>query len=311
MKLTALIGASGSLGQAIASQLRMQGKPYRVIGRSEASLRAAFGGDPLAEVASWDPDAPESVRMALTGVETAVYMVGVNYWQFALHPQLMQKTLDGAIAAGVKQLLLIGTVYPYGLPQADRVSEDHPRQPHAYKGHMRKEQEDLVLAAHAAGSLRTAILRLPDFYGPGVDKSFLWSAFQAAKTGKRAQLIGPIDRPHEFVYVPDAGATIVRLLEEPRGWGRAWNLGGAGVTSVRAMAGEIFAQGGRRPKYTIAGKTMLRLFGLFNPVVRELVEMHYLQTSPVILDDTRLSSLLGGVKKTPYAEGIRQTLKSI
>ena len=56
---------------------------------------------------------------------------------------------------------------------------------------------------------------------------------------------------------------------------------------------------------------MLRIFGLFNPMVRELVEMHYLLTSPVILDDTRLKNLLGDLPKTPYKEGIRQTLVSI
>ncbi len=223
----------------------------------------------------------------------------------------MKKTLDGAIAAGVKKLLLIATVYPFGKPQAERVNEDHPRQPHTFEGRMRKEQEDLVLAAHDTGKIQTAILRLPDFYGPGVDKSFLWSAFQSAKTGKRAQLIGPIDMPHEFVYIPDAGATIARLIAEPKAWGHAWNLGGAGITSTRAMADEIFAQAGRKPKYMVAGNTMLRIFGLFNPMVRELVEMHYLLTSPVILDDTRLKNLLGELPKTPYKQGILQTLASI
>ena len=311
MESIALIGASGSLGKSITSALSAKDKPYRVISRSEASLRATFGNDAHATIATWNPDVPESIRLALDGIDTAIYMVGVNYWQFELHPQLMRKTLDGAIAAGVKKLLLIGTVYPFGRPQTERVREDHPREPHTYKGRMRKEQEDMVLTAHASGKIQTAILRLPDFYGPGVDKSFLWSAFQAAKTCKRAQLIGPIDTPHEFVYLPDAGVTIERLIAEPSAWGSAWNLAGAGVTSVHAMADEIFAQAGRKPKYTVAGKTMLRIFGLFNPMVRELVEMHYLLTSPVILDDTRLKNLLGDLPKMPYKEGIRQTLASI
>ena len=77
------------------------------------------------------------------------------------------------------------------------------------------------------------------------------------------------------------------------------------------MADEIFAQAGRKPKYMVAGKTMLRIFGLFNPLVREMVEMHYLLTTPVILDDLRLKNLLGELPKTPYKEGIRQTLASI
>jgi nucleoside-diphosphate-sugar epimerase len=176
---------------------------------------------------------------------------------------------------------------------------------------MRKEQEDLVMQAHATGKLQAAVLRLPDFYGPGVDKSFLWSAFQAAKAGKRAQLVGPIDTPHEFVYIPDAGITVARIIAEPGAWGSSWNLGAAGATSMRKMADEIFAQAGHKPRYTVAGKTILRLVGLFNPLMREMVEMHYLLTTPVILNDSRLEHLLGGLQKTSYAEGIRQTLASI
>ena len=56
----------------------------------------------------------------------------------------------------------------------------------------------------------------------------------------------------------------------------------------------------------VAGKTTLRLMGLFNPLMREMVEMNYLQTSPVVLDDSALRGLLGDIKKTPYEEGIRQ-----
>jgi hypothetical protein len=48
---------------------------------------------------------------------------------------------------------------------------------------------------------------------------------------------------------------------------------------------------------------------LFNPMIRELVEMHYLQTTPVVLDDSALRKLLGPVKKTSYDDGIRRTLE--
>jgi nucleoside-diphosphate-sugar epimerase len=52
---------------------------------------------------------------------------------------------------------------------------------------------------------------------------------------------------------------------------------------------------------------MLRLAGLFNAELRELVEMRYLAETPVILDDSKLRRHLGEVRKTPYAEGIRQS----
>src|SRR5438045_3991772 len=120
-------------------------------------------------------------------------MGGGDYWRIALHPVLLQKTLDGAIAAGVRHVVLIGTVYPYGRPRRNPVREDHPREPHTFKGRMRREQEDLLMAAHAAGRILATVIRLPDFYGVGAgDKSFLSGAFQAAVDGGTAKLIGPI-----------------------------------------------------------------------------------------------------------------------
>jgi nucleoside-diphosphate-sugar epimerase len=307
----ALFGGGGSIGHSIADALRTEGESYRVVGRSKTALEPDFGSDPLAEIVSWKPADPASVREAARGVETIVYMVGVPYTDFRLHPILMKQTLDGAIAEGVKQLILIGTVYPYGRPRTTPVREDHPREPHTFKGRMRKEQEDLVLAADAAGSIRGTVLRLPDFYGPDVERSFLWGAFRAAVEGKRAQMVGPIDAPHEFVYVPDVGPIVTALAREPRAYGRWWNLAGAGTITQREMAELIFAEVGRRPKLMVANKLMLRAIGLFDPFMREMVEMHYLLTTPVIMDDSNLRDLLGEIKKTSYVEGVKQTLAAM
>jgi hypothetical protein len=51
--------------------------------------------------------------------------------------------------------------------------------------------------------------------------------------------------------------------------------------------------------------------GLFNPLMREMVEMHYLQTEPVLLDDSRLIKLLRRVERTSYEDGIRQVLDAL
>jgi nucleoside-diphosphate-sugar epimerase len=308
MTRVALLGASGAIGKTVAEALRVQARPYRVVGRNREKLVKEFGGDPLAEIVTWNPDDPASVRAAVRDIDTIVYLLGVPYTQFELHPQLMRKTLDGAIAEGVQNLLLIGTVYPYGMPLTYPVLEDHPRAPHTFKGKMRKEQEDLLLEADKAGKIHGAVLRLPDFYGPGVETSYVTSLFKAAATGGRAQLIGPVDKPHEFIFVPDVGPVVARLIEEPRAWGQVWHLGGAGTITTREMARQAFALSGRKPKWISANYLMLRLMGLFNPLMREVAEMYYLWTHPILLDDTALQELLPGIKKTPYAEGIRQTL---
>jgi nucleoside-diphosphate-sugar epimerase len=288
-----------------------RGKPFRVIGRSVTSLEASFGATPRVDRVTWNPEQPSSVRAAVRGLDTLVYLVGVPYHRFDQHPVVMRQTLEGAIAEGVQRLVLVCTVYPYGLPRTTPVAEDHPREPHTFKGRMRKAQEDLLLQADAAGKIRGAVLRLPDFYGPGIEKSLLHDAFVAALQGRTANLIGPIDTPHEFVFVPDVGPVLLDLADRPEAYGRWWHLGGAGTITQREFVTKVFAAVGKAPKLRVAGKGMLRVMGLFSPLMREMVEMSYLHTTPVLLEDSAIRKLLGPVKKTSYDDGIRRTLDAM
>ncbi|KXU91097.1 epimerase [Paraburkholderia monticola] len=305
-----LFGAAGAAGQSIAAALGAAGRDYRVVGRSRDALQRSFGQDPHAEIVTWNPDDPASILAAAAGLQTVIYLVGVPYDQFAQHPPLMEKTLAGVTAAGVERFILIGTVYPYGRARGNPIREDHPREPHTFKGRMRLEQEKLVLAAHGRHGLETLVLRLPDFYGPGVERSLLHDVFVGAATARRAQLIGPIDVPHEFIYLPDVGPVVERLTRTPEAYGRWWHLAGAGTITQREVAREAYALAGREPKLMVAGKGMLRVLGLFNPLMRELVEMNYLMTEPVVLDDSALATLIGPLRKTSYQEGIRRSFEA-
>lgn len=307
----ALFGAAGATGKSIADALRSRGLSYRVVGRDRERLASAFGNDPRAEIVTWNPDEADTVRAASQGVDTLIYLVGVPYDHFERHPVLMRQTLDGAIAAGVKRIVLLGTVYPYGRPMTTLVAETHPRNPSTFKGRMRKEQEDILLKAHDEGKIQAAILRLPDFYGYETrPASVLHLLFKAAATGGTADMIGPIETPHEFLYIPDLGPVVLNLAAKPEAYGRAWNFAGAGVTTQREIANMVFALAGRKPKLRVVGKNALRVVGLFNPLMREMVEMHYLQTTPVLLDDRALVELLGPIYKTSYTEGVRLTYKA-
>ena len=225
----AILGAAGPVGRALGDELAAAGEPFRVVGRSADKLRHDFShhGE-LAEICVTDLSDPEAARAAVRGAETLFYAVGVPYWRFELHPKLTRVTLDAAVAEGVRQFVHVSTVYPYGRPRTPRVDESHPREPHTFNGRMRKEQEDLVLAADDPAAIRTVILRPPDFYGPGVEQSFVASIFDAAIKGGKANVIGPLDAPHEFIFVPDLARTLLAVSREPAAFGRAWNVAGAG-----------------------------------------------------------------------------------
>ncbi len=111
--------------------------------------------------------------------------------------------------------------------------------------------------------------------------------------------------------MPDVGPVVARLLVTPTAFGKIWNLAGAGVTTQRELVSEMERQTGRKLKLRVVAKTMLRLIGLFNPFMREMVEMNYLMTDPLFMDDSALQQLIGPIRKTPYGEGIRQTLAAV
>jgi nucleoside-diphosphate-sugar epimerase len=221
----------------------------------------------------------------------------------------MRTTLEAAKAVGVRRLVLASSVYGYGVPRASRITESHPRDPHTRKGKYRKEQEDLVLGAHSPGALETAIVRLPDFYGPHADLGLAQFVFSAAVAGKTANWLGPVNAPHEFVFVPDTGPVIAELASRADCFGEAWHYGGPGVINTMDFITRVYKAVGRAPKYRAAGKGLLKILGWFDPNIREVIEMLYLQETPVVLDDSKLAAKLGGLRKTPYDEGIQRTVE--
>jgi nucleoside-diphosphate-sugar epimerase len=308
----AIFGATASVGKALAVELAKKSSNFRVVGRSKESLRRHFRAyEPLVEYCEADLGDTLAAARAAAGVDTIFYTVGVPYTQFALHPKLIKIALEAAASAHVSRFVHVSTVYPYGIPQTNLVNESHSRNPLAFKGKMRKEQEDLVLAADQRDGMRTTILRPPDFYGPDAELSYTRSIFDAAIKGGTANVIGPVDTLHEFIFVPDLAETLVAISEKTEAYGQAWNVAGPGLITTRQFADLVFAAVHQKPRIRAAGKFVLRIMGLFNPFMLEALEMHYLWTTPVKLDDSRLRKLLPNLKKTPYADGIETTIKAM
>jgi|SRR6185437_11494250 len=310
--VNAIVGATGAVGKALAAEFARAGTPFRVVARSEEKLRRDFGqyGD-LVEYRVADLQDPLTAAAATKDIDLVFYTVGVPYTHFSLHPKLTRTALDAATASRVKRFVLVGTVYPYGIPRTEFVDESHPREPNTFKGRMRKDQEDLVLAADGRDGLRTTILRPPDFYGPESELSYASDIFKAALEGRPANVIGPVDTPHEFVFVPDVAKTLIALSNHEAAYGQSWNLAGPGVITTKQFAEMVFTAAGQKLRLRVAGKRTLNMLGIFKPMLREIAEMNYLWTTPVKLDDSRLRRLLPELQKTSYEEGIRLTLEAL
>jgi nucleoside-diphosphate-sugar epimerase len=307
----AIYGAAGAIGRVAVPELLSRGHDVRLVGRNRAKLEAIRGGWGAVEIVTADLGDPAAARRAAQGVDAIVYAVGLPYHESAQYPPLMRTAVETARAAGVRQFLLISTVYPYGRAQTPTVAETHSREPQTRKGRNRKAQADIVLGAHDPAGLRTAVLILPDFYGPTADLSYAKEIFDAALSAKTANVIGPLDVRHEYVYVPDVAPVIADLLATPDAFGRAYNFAGAGTITTREFIAAAEHAAGKRIRALAANKTLLRMLGTFNPLMREIAEMYYLFTDPVVLDDGALRAVLPNLRKTPYDVGIPATLAAL
>jgi nucleoside-diphosphate-sugar epimerase len=262
-----------------------------------------------AEIFEADVADLRSASAAARGVDTIFYCVGLPLPSHHLFPEMMRTAIQAAVAMQAKRIALVSSPWSYGVPREKRVAETHPRLPESRKGQYRKEQEDLVLDAQKRGQIDGLVVRLPIFYGPGVELTFAHQVFKAAVEGRTANWIGPVNTDQEFVFVPDTGPAIVELASSPGAYGEAWNFGGPAPINTLDFITRVYRAAGRAPKYRTAGRGMLKVMGWFNPLFRELLELFYLFETPVILDDTKLASKFPHIRKTPYDDGIRRTLE--
>ena len=78
--------------------------------------------------------------------------------------------------------------------------------------------------------------------------------------------------------------------------------------SSREFAERVFRAFGREPApLRVAGPFLQRAFGVVVPVLRELREVDYLLSKPVLLDDRKLHQVLPDLVKTSYDTGIERT----
>ena len=149
------------------------------------------------------------------------------------------------------------------------------------------------------------ILRLPDFYGPAADIGLANPIFRAALAGKTANWAGPVNTPHEFVYTPDTGSGDWPTWRCARTPTARLGISAARGPSIRwtSSRGFIAPRGARRN--TARGSGTAQDHGMVQShACAKLVEMLYLQETPVILDDSKLTARIT-VHKTPYDEGIK------
>ena len=107
--------------------------------------------------------------------------------------------------------------------------------------------------------------------------------------------------------MPDAAGPLLALAALDDAYGRCW-ISEARASGRAIFANARFAAAAKPPKFRSVPKWMLQIVGIGMPLMREVAEMYYLFDSGFVLDDTAVRQRLGEWKKTPFPDGIAQTL---
>jgi len=301
---TTVLGASGGIGRAVALELVDRG--HDVTGSNRAGDVDLPGVTPLAADLL---DAAEA-RRACAGADVVVLAAQPPYPRWlADWPPMLEHVLAGCAASGAR-LVLTDNLYAHA-PATGPLTEASPEHATDAKGVLRRRLAERLRAAHDAGEVATAIGRFSDYYGPGGTNSGLYMlGIEPALRGRRPRGLVDLDQPHTFHYLPDTARGFATLVEQDAAYGRTWMLPAAPATTQRELLGlvqrAVHGHGARGPgRITPA---MLRIAGLFDPLVRETRSVVVQYDRPWVTDPTAFTDAFGPVEVTPHAQAVEATV---
>jgi nucleoside-diphosphate-sugar epimerase len=315
MNRTALvIGATGGIGSETARALAANGWTVRALHRNPKQAKERSGLVGVEWVAGDAMNASE-VAAAAAGVSVVVHAAnppGYRNWKGLALPML-ESSIAAAKAAGAR-LVFPGTVYNFGPDALPLVGESAPQHPKTRKGAIRVAMEDRLKEAARAG-VRVLVVRAGDFFGPRAGNS--WFSQGLVKPGRALRSVtypGKPDVGHAWAYLPDVAATVVRLLDREADLAPfdVFHFGGHWFERGIAIA-EATRDAARVPRAPIRRFPWFAIYLLapFVETFREMLEMRYLWTTPLRLDNTKLVAFLGEEPHTPLDVALLDTLRGL
>ncbi|QNG20719.1 NAD-dependent epimerase/dehydratase family protein [Rhodococcus triatomae] len=300
-----IVTGAGPVGTTVATRLAEQGRRVRILTRSGSGPE-----HPLVERRAVDVSDPGALDTALDGLEPggAIYhcIHGSAYradtWEREL-PAAEEVVLGAAGRRGAV------VVFPESLYSYDAstqpMTEDTPRTVTAGKGGVRTA----LLAGRAASPTPTVSVVASDFFGPHVRTAHAGERlFPLVLAGKTVRVMGALDVPHSFTYVPDLAAAMIAAAQDPALWNSVLHAPTSAPRTQREMVQAVAeAAGVPAPKAGVLPSWMLRGVGSVHRDTRELAEMLYQFEDPFVLDSAASEQRLG-LTPTAFADAIAETV---
>jgi nucleoside-diphosphate-sugar epimerase len=298
----AVIGA-GPVGSSIARTLADHGDQVRLMTRSGRGPT-----HPRIELVTGDAHSVTDLDRAARGAVTLFNCVNPPYAKWKTEWPLISDAFIAAAERTGARLVTMGNLYGYG-PNSGPMGANTPLRAKGIKGSARAAMWRDALAAHEAGRIQATEVRAGDFFGPEVvDAAIGERVVPRLIAGRKVQLLGAIDVPHSWGYMPDVVRTMVAVATDESAFGRAWIVPARTVSQRELVAALSSAAGIGAPKISVIGRPMLSAVGLVVPMMRELKETLYQFGEPFVVDASETTQRFG-IEPTPLAEAGAATIE--
>lgn len=302
-----ILGSTGVIGTELAKSLTYYTDKIRLVSRNPKKVNSSD------ELFTANLTNAQEVLKAVEGSEIVYLTVGIQYkigiWQ-KQWPVIMKNVIDACKTHKAK-LVFFDNVYAYGLVKG-WMKEDTIIHPTSEKGEVRAKISRMIMKEVDKANIDAIIARAADFYGPNTPLSFVnATVFDNFNKGKKAQWFMNANKKHSLTYTPDAGKATAILGNAKFAYNQVWHL----PTDKNALTGKEFIEiaaneFGVKPDYIVLKKWMIKMAGLFIPVIKESIEMLYQYEQDYLFDSTKFEKAF---KFTPtnYKAGIIETVKSM
>ena len=300
-----ILGANGTIGSVLAKELKAYTDQIRLVSRHPKKVNDTD------ELFPADLADPAQVEKAIAGSSVVYLVAGFDYklkvWQ-DIWPRVMRACMDACIKHHAK-FVFFDNVYLYDINAIGHMTEESPVNPPSKKGKVRQEIAAMLMNEVKAGKLTALIARSADFYGPANDKSFLIeTVYKNIQKGKRPNWFIDAGKKHSFTYTPDAAKATAILGNTEDAYNQVWHL----PTDKNALTGvemvHLFnaAMNASKKPITIP-MWMIKMLGLFMPLMREMPEMMYQYDRDYIFDSGKFEQRFNFIP-TSYEDGVKQTV---
>ncbi len=293
---THLVVGAGEVGSAVAALLADAG-----VGVVLASRSGRGPEDPRIRRVRVDAASVDSLIDAAPDAVVVYNCVNPEYHRWATDwPPMAAAFLAYAERTGAV-LATVSNLYGYG-PVDVPMTEDLPLAATGEKARIRVRMWEDAQAANDAGRIRAVEVRGSDYLCAGAQSMLGDRVVPRVLAGKSVQLVGDVDQPHTWTSPVDVARTIITVAADDRGWGRAWHVPSNPPRTQREAVADLAAAAGVAPvSVSTVPSALLRVLGVFQPVIRELKETDYQRERAYVLDDSAARETFG-LEPTAWSE---------